>query len=247
MAWSTREIADLAGTSLRAVRHYHDVGLLVDPERNSKGYKQYGVQHLVRVLRIKRLTDLGFSLSQIAAMGEAYDHPKEELRLLDAHIAATIERLQQTRTELDVILRQSLPSDLPTEFAAAAAEGNWSVADRSFVLVMTRLLGAQGRKAYLNMMTNLPVDLTGSAFDNLTDDADEDARRRLVERLVPYMRKLQADNPDAVWRRTDDLFSESFVASTMATVMEELYNVAQLDVMKRVSALLETPAAESPG
>ncbi|WP_433560110.1 MerR family DNA-binding transcriptional regulator [Pseudonocardia xinjiangensis] len=28
MAWSTRELADLAGTTVRAVRHYHDVGLL---------------------------------------------------------------------------------------------------------------------------------------------------------------------------------------------------------------------------
>ena len=70
MAWSTREIAELAGTSLRAVRHYHEVGLLPEPERRANGYKQYGVSHLVRLLRITRLTDLGFSLSQIAAMGD---------------------------------------------------------------------------------------------------------------------------------------------------------------------------------
>jgi AraC-like DNA-binding protein len=57
MAWSTREIAELAGTSLRAVRHYHEVGLLAEPERRANGYKQYGVAHLIRVLRIKRLTD----------------------------------------------------------------------------------------------------------------------------------------------------------------------------------------------
>ena len=35
MAWSTRQLAELAGTSLRAVRHYHDVGLLPEPERLS--------------------------------------------------------------------------------------------------------------------------------------------------------------------------------------------------------------------
>ena len=58
MSWSTREIAELAGTSLRAVRHYHDVGLLPEPERRSNGYKQCGVAHLVRLLRIKRLVDL---------------------------------------------------------------------------------------------------------------------------------------------------------------------------------------------
>jgi hypothetical protein len=31
MAWSTRELAELAGTTLRAVRHYHEVGLLAEP------------------------------------------------------------------------------------------------------------------------------------------------------------------------------------------------------------------------
>jgi DNA-binding transcriptional MerR regulator len=88
MAWSTREIAALAGTSLRAVRHYHDVGLLDEPERHNNGYKQYGVAHLVRVLRIKRLTDLGFSLPQITAMGDTDDHPEQALHTLDAELAA---------------------------------------------------------------------------------------------------------------------------------------------------------------
>ncbi|MBB4854101.1 DNA-binding transcriptional MerR regulator [Mycobacteroides chelonae] len=28
MGWSTRELAELAGTSLRTVRQYHDIGML---------------------------------------------------------------------------------------------------------------------------------------------------------------------------------------------------------------------------
>lgn len=44
-----------------------------EAERRSNGYKQYGVSHLVRVLRIKRLTALGFSLSQIADMRDGPD------------------------------------------------------------------------------------------------------------------------------------------------------------------------------
>ena len=51
MAWSTREIAELAGTSLRAVRHHHEVGLLAEPERRSNGYKQDIAERLrLRVL-----------------------------------------------------------------------------------------------------------------------------------------------------------------------------------------------------
>ncbi|MFD2466244.1 MerR family transcriptional regulator [Amycolatopsis silviterrae] len=45
------------------MRHYHEVGLLAEPERLANGYKQYGVVHLVRLLRIKRLVGLGFSLT----------------------------------------------------------------------------------------------------------------------------------------------------------------------------------------
>ncbi|WP_428950036.1 MerR family transcriptional regulator [Streptomyces sp. cg35] len=120
MAWSTREIAELADVSLRVVRHYHEVGLLSEPERRSNGYKQYGVAHLLRLLRIKRLTDIGFSLAQIAAMGEGDEHPVEALHTLDAELAAIIERLQRARAELALILRQSLPADLPGEPAPGA-------------------------------------------------------------------------------------------------------------------------------
>jgi DNA-binding transcriptional MerR regulator len=76
MAWSTREIADLAGNSLRAVRCYHEIGLLAEPERHPNGYKQYGVTHLLRLLRIKRLVDLGFSPAGIAEMGGTTGSPR---------------------------------------------------------------------------------------------------------------------------------------------------------------------------
>ncbi|MGV9504801.1 MerR family transcriptional regulator [Streptomyces tendae] len=59
MAWRPRQLADLAGTTVGAVRRYHDAGLLEEPPRRANGHKQYGVAHLVRVLRIKRRADLG--------------------------------------------------------------------------------------------------------------------------------------------------------------------------------------------
>lgn len=68
MAWSTRELAELAGVSPRAIRHWHDMRILPVPSRRANGYKQYGNGHLVRVLRIKRLTDLGFRLEQIGEL-----------------------------------------------------------------------------------------------------------------------------------------------------------------------------------
>ena len=49
MAWSARQIGALAGTSLRAMRHSHEIGLLAEPARSTSGAKRYGAPHPVRV------------------------------------------------------------------------------------------------------------------------------------------------------------------------------------------------------
>ena len=238
MAWSTREIAELAGTTVRAVRHYHEVGLLDEPERRANGYKQYGVAHLVRVLRIKRLTDLGFSLSQIAAMGDGDEHPEESLRALDAELAGTIERLQRVRAELGLILRQSAPTDLPPEFAPAAAAAGLTAADRSLVVVLTRVLGPQGLQAYADFLQDLPRDPVADEFDDLPADADEDTRHALAERMVPYVRDLFADRPELRDVAADAPAGARFAGRTAAKAMKELYNPAQFDVIRRTDRLL---------
>jgi DNA-binding transcriptional MerR regulator len=241
MAWSTREIAELAGTSLRAVRHYHEVGLLAEPERRANGYKQYGVAHLVRVLHIKRLTDLGFSLSQIAAMGDIDDHPGEALRALDAELAAAIERLQRARVELGLILHQSLPTDLPPEFATVARV-EMSDADRSLVTVLTRILGPATRQAYADMIQSRPDIPTGEEFHTLPADADEQARQDIAERMAPSVRALFDEHPELRAPATDAPRGEAFAMETMRQAVRDLYNPAQLDVLVRVNALLATPS-----
>ncbi|WP_214407404.1 MerR family transcriptional regulator [Pseudonocardia lacus] len=238
MAWSTRELAELAGTSVRAVRHYHEVGLLPLPGRRSNGYKQYGVSHLVRLLRIKRLVDLGFSLSRIAAMGEDDHHPAEALRALDAELGATIERLRRARVELGLILRDHAPTDLPAELAPAAGAAGLSAADRSMVLVMSRVMGPEHVGAYAEMLRSRPTDPTDGEFDSLPVDADEATRRDLAERMAPYIRRMRERYPEAMAPDVDAPRGARFVAETAAAAMAELYNPAQLDVIRQVGAIL---------
>ncbi|WP_243791834.1 MerR family transcriptional regulator [Saccharopolyspora gloriosae] len=249
MGWSTREIAELAGTSLRAVRHYHEVGLLAEPERRSNGYKQYGVAHLVRVLRIKRLTDLGFSLSQIAEMGDTDDHPEQALRTLDAELGATIERLQRARVELGLILSKSAPTDMPTEFAPATTEADLSENDRSLVVVMTRVLGPQGLQAYGDMLRELPDDNTGVEFDDLTADADEQTRQDVAQRLAPYVRSILEAHPGLRDVHADAPGGARFSQRTFGKAILDLYNSAQVDVLGRVGAILteQDSSQEDPG
>ncbi|ANY08479.1 MerR family transcriptional regulator [Pseudonocardia sp. HH130630-07] len=245
MAWSTREIAELAGTSLRAVRHYHEVGLLEEPERRANGYKQYGVSHLVRLLRIKRLTDLGFSLSQIEDMGEEDHHPEEALRTLDAELAATIERLQRARVELALILRQSAPTDLPPEFGGVLEQQPMSEADRSLMVVMTRVLGPNSLDTFSQMLEDLPSDPTNQELDRLPADADEATRQDLVDRMIPYVRDLYVAHPELLQPPTDAPKGQKFAASTVVKAMRDLYNDAQLDVIVRTQTLLAAERAEA--
>lgn len=236
----------MPATSLRAVRHYHEVGLMAEPERRANGYKQYGVQHLVRLLRIKRLVDLGFSLNQIVETVDEGEHPGQALRRLDAELAATIERLQRARLELAALIEQRAPADLPAELTPGAATV-LSETDRSLLLVMTRLVNGEQLQAYGALVRNLPAHPINREFDELSADADEHIRQDLVERMVPYLRRLRQDHPDLPDLYTDAPKGKKRVRETMETVLRELYNPAQLDVLHRTHVIVVESAQTRPG
>lgn len=237
VAWSTREIAELAGTSLRAVRHYHQVGLLSEPERRSNGYKRYGVAHLVRLVRIKRLVDLGFSLPQIAAMGDTDEHPEQALRELDAELAATIDRLQRARDELGELLETSAPTDLPPEFAPVAV-AKMTDADRKLVVVLSRVLGPRGRQVYADLIRDTREDPAASELDTLSADADEATRQDLAERLAPYIWSVRQAHPGLTEARADAPRGANFVEKAIDDAMADLYNPAQIDVLRRAGQIV---------
>jgi DNA-binding transcriptional MerR regulator len=105
VAWSTRELAELTGTTVNAIRHYHRLGLLDEPERRSNGYKQYGNRELARLLSIRRLVELGVPLARVGEAGADGTLPPETLRQVDAGLAADIERLVRARCDIAAILR----------------------------------------------------------------------------------------------------------------------------------------------
>lgn len=245
VAWSTRELADLAGTSLRAVRHYHQVGLLAEPERRSNGYKQYGVEHLVRLVRIKRLVDLGFSLPQIAAMGESDEHPEQALRDLDAELGATIERLQRVREEIGLLLDRAASTDLPPDFVAPDTVARLSDADRKLVVVMSRVLGPRGRRVYAEMLRDSPEDPASAELDRLPPDADAATRAQLAERLAPHILAVQRAHPGLNDSRADAPRGKRFADSVIGAALRDLYNPAQLDVLRRIGVILRSRNAES--
>lgn len=73
------ELARMAGVSVRTLRHYHAIGLLPEPERAANGYREYEAGHLLRLLRIRQLATLGFSLEQIGPMIDELDAERQEV------------------------------------------------------------------------------------------------------------------------------------------------------------------------
>lgn len=81
--WSIQEVARLAGTTSRTLRHYDDVGLLLPSRIASNGYRYYDAGALVRLQRILLLRDLGLGLPAVA---EALASEVDEARALHAHL-----------------------------------------------------------------------------------------------------------------------------------------------------------------
>lgn len=84
MQWSIQQIAKLAGTTSRTLRHYGDIGLLPASSVGSNGYRHYDEAALVRLQRILLLRELGLGLAQI---GEVLDREHTQEDALTGHLA----------------------------------------------------------------------------------------------------------------------------------------------------------------
>lgn len=94
MDWSIQEVARLAGTTSRTLRHYGDVGLLEPSRVGANGYRYYDGQALVRLQRILMLRDLGLGIPAIA---EVLAGQRDDAQALESHL----HWLQDERKRID--------------------------------------------------------------------------------------------------------------------------------------------------
>jgi len=95
------QLAAYAGVTVRAVRHYHQIGLLPEPDRDASGYRRYGAAAVVSLIKIRTLADAGVPLAQIGQMLQA-DVPAfaEAVHRIDSHLREEIERLETSRQQI---------------------------------------------------------------------------------------------------------------------------------------------------
>ena len=81
--WSIQEIARLAGTTKRTLRHYHAVGLVPPSRIGDNGYRYYDADALVRLQRVLLLRQLGLAIPEI---GKILAGQRDDIAALGAHL-----------------------------------------------------------------------------------------------------------------------------------------------------------------
>ncbi|SDE29593.1 MerR family transcriptional regulator [Auraticoccus monumenti] len=234
MSWSTRELAVLAGTTVNTVRHYHRRGLLPQPDRSTNGYKRYGVDHLVRLLQIRRLRDVGVPIAEMEQRDTGVGTSARVLEQIDAELVATIERSRRVRSEIEEMLHHPSTGEVPPGFEELAER--LSPRERSLTLIYAQLYDDDAM-ADVRRMLEAEVDDSTAEFERLPADADEVTRLRLAHELAGPIARALDDYPWITAPQPHLLKDERTTASTWVESVSALYNRAQLDVLERASRL----------
>ncbi|MFF3438815.1 MerR family transcriptional regulator [Streptosporangium sp. NPDC002721] len=240
MTWSTREIAELSGSTVKAVRYYHEIGLLDEPDREPNGYKRYEVHHLTRLLQIKRLTGLGVPLAQVAAMETGTDGRASIFRTIDAELEATVERLQNIRQELAVLSRPGASLDVPTGFGGVAEHLRDN--DRALIMIYSQLFSDESMDAVRRTLEAHPNPELDEEFRDLPEDADETTRQAVAEQIAPFI-DATADHAVTLEPKDSTPHRAEAARSAVGHALHALYNRAQVDVLRRANLISKAGGA----
>ncbi|TFD58881.1 MerR family transcriptional regulator [Cryobacterium suzukii] len=105
------ELAEKTGLSLRTIRHYDEVGLLKASARTEGGFRLYTQEDHSRLMLIRRMKPLGFSLDEMMALLKVIDTMQGGVAgantagvraELDAFVAQAMERRQKLQDQLQM-------------------------------------------------------------------------------------------------------------------------------------------------
>ena len=95
------QLASYAGVTIRAVRHYHQIGLLPEPERDASGYRTYDAAAVVRLIRIRTLAEAGVPLARVRELLDADPETFAAATAeIDRQLRAQIRALQEHRRRI---------------------------------------------------------------------------------------------------------------------------------------------------
>jgi len=126
------EVAERAGLSLRTVRYYEETGLLEPAKRTDGGFRLYTDEHVDRLVLIKRMKPLGFTVQQMrelldaretlidnAADEDARESARDRLSEFAALAATACEKLREQLARGDEVAKQLRLESLPPRISAS--------------------------------------------------------------------------------------------------------------------------------
>ncbi len=106
------EVAERTALSLRTIRYYEEVGLVTPSSRTTGGFRLYSQTDVARLLLIRRMKPLDFSLEEMKDVLQVLDRLEasdpltaehhELVGRLDLYKAAAVARVQALREQLEV-------------------------------------------------------------------------------------------------------------------------------------------------
>src|ERR687898_215688 len=104
------ELAERAGVTTRAIRHYERIGVLPAASRSASGYRLYGEDALTRLAFVGAAQAVGLTLGEIRGVvafrdrGEApCGHVLALVERRSAELAERIEQMRRLRAELEAL------------------------------------------------------------------------------------------------------------------------------------------------
>ncbi|WP_404960362.1 MerR family transcriptional regulator [Streptomyces sp. 147326] len=230
------EIAAVVGVTTRAIRHYHHVGLLPEPERRPNGYRAYSVRDAVLLARVRRLTELGLSLDEVRDVlaDDAGRELADVLGELDADLARQEAEIVERRRRLAVLLAagpgegEPLSPALAELLAKAPPTASPSAAMDREHLTLIDASGTGGRELYdaLGPLAADPAVLVLYERLDALADADVDDPR-----ILPLAAELVAAVPDEVFATIP---SDGVVVPGFKEALLAEYAPAQAEVVRLV-------------
>jgi DNA-binding transcriptional MerR regulator len=244
----SNEIAKIAGVSVRTLRHYHHIGILKEPARQTNGYRSYDVQHLIRLLRIGQLANLGMRLSDIPAVlnckGEIETSTLDDL---DRTLAEQIAVLERQRRTIASLRERRAMLDIPQEMTTALTaledgrDAKATKAGREQAVLFGHVFEDTERNEISGLYDRLAgkglsgvAKELGQRFDALgagsTNEQIADLAKSYVELLGPWLRDFEKVIRGAACPDAGSLISEHAVVAS---------NPQQRQMMALVAKALE--------
>jgi DNA-binding transcriptional MerR regulator len=195
MEASIHEVARLAGTTSRTLRHYGDVGLLPPSRVGSNGYRWYDDDALVRLQRILLLRELGLGLEQIrqvldgqgdeaAALRTHLDWLRTEQQRIGRQIAS-VERTLTAREKGEGVMAEQVFDGFDHTQYREEVEARWGHQAYADGDAWWRGLGAAGQARHREAQQQLQADWQAAASSGA--DPASDQVQALAARHVAWL------------------------------------------------------------